>query len=75
LTAQRCASLADCLKTKGLEPIDGGKLPSTCDNLYVLVRSEKPTHIGTREETASPVTLSAAKGLSAGRRDSSLRSE
>ena len=45
LTAQRCEALAERLKTKGLEVIDDGQLPSTCGDFYVLVRSEKPAHI------------------------------
>jgi len=45
LTDERCAALAARLKESGLEPIDRGALPVTCDGLSVLVRARQNPRI------------------------------
>jgi len=45
LTDERCAALAARLKESGLEPIDRGALPVTCDGLSVLVRAKENPRI------------------------------
>lgn len=45
LNERRCASLAARLKASGLEPVDRGKLPPTCDGLSVLVRAPQQPRV------------------------------
>ena len=45
LTPERCATLVDRLKSVGWESIDRGDLPSSSDDLCVLVRAERPPHV------------------------------
>jgi hypothetical protein len=44
LTPQRCVALADRLRSAGLEPIQRSTLPSSVDDLCVLVRPERGAH-------------------------------
>jgi hypothetical protein len=46
LTPERCAMLVDRLKSAGWEAIDRSELPSSCDDVCVLVRIERAAHAG-----------------------------
>jgi hypothetical protein len=46
ITPERCAMLVHRLKGAGWEAIDRGELPSSCDDLCVLVRGERAARVG-----------------------------
>jgi len=46
LTDERCAALVARLEKAGLEPVDRSVLPTTCTDVYVLVRGNKDRYVG-----------------------------